>query len=278
MTSPPPGDAPPQPLPSTTIALLRDGADGLEVFTVTRNRNIQFASGALVFPGGKLEEADGDPALLERCAGRDGLTPRQVARRICGIRETFEEAGIFLARAEGSDDLLDGERTGQLVRRYRDDLLGGKITLSQMVAREKLVLACDAMIRFAHWITPAIFPKRFDTQFFMARAPARQLGSHDRVESVDSDWITPARALEDERARRRRIVFATRLILARLGESETVEAAIQAARSRPIPTVLPVVARTAGGLVFRIPEEAGYGVTEIVEREEAMVAGARKGH
>ncbi len=270
MASPRTEDSPVQPLPSTTIALLRDGAAGIEVFTVTRNRNIEFASGALVFPGGKLEDADGDPALLERCAGLGGLAPEQAALRVCGIRETFEEAGILLARAAGTEELLDGDRTAELARRYRDDLNAGQVTLREMAEREELVLALDALTRFAHWITPDIFPKRFSTQFFMARAPDRQLGSHDRVEGVDSDWITPAQALDDEREQRRRIVFATRLILGRLGESTTVAAALEAARTTPVYTVTPVVTRTEDGRVFRIPKEAGYGIEEIHERNGTL--------
>ncbi len=278
MASPPIDGPPAEPRLSTTIALLRDGDEGLEVFTVTRNRNIKFASGALVFPGGRLDEEDKDPALHAHCSGIEGLEPWQVALRICGIRETFEEAGIFLARAEGSVELLDGGRTDDLVGRYRDDLHDGKIGIGEIAGREKLVLACDTLVRFGHWITPEIFPKRFDTQFFMARAPASQLGDHDRIESVDSDWLTPTQALQDERDRTRRIVFATRVILGRMGESKNVDQAIQAARETPVYTVLPVVSPLeGGGRIFRIPIEAGYGITEIHESVDALVGVIPKG-
>ena len=41
-----------QPLPAATILLLRDGPGGLETFMVVRHHQIDFASGALVFPCG----------------------------------------------------------------------------------------------------------------------------------------------------------------------------------------------------------------------------------
>src|SRR5690606_18604027 len=83
---------------SATILLLRDGAQGLEVFMVVRHQQIDFASGALVFPGGKLAAGDRDPRAHARCDGVDGLPPDEIALRISAIREAFEESGILLAR------------------------------------------------------------------------------------------------------------------------------------------------------------------------------------
>ncbi|MBJ7252158.1 MAG: hypothetical protein JHC89_12360, partial [Acetobacteraceae bacterium] len=44
--------------PASSVMLLRDGPGGMEVFMVVRHRQIDFASGALVFPGGRVEAAD----------------------------------------------------------------------------------------------------------------------------------------------------------------------------------------------------------------------------
>jgi len=88
---------PPVPVPSATIMLLRDGDTGLEVFMVKRHHQIDFASGALVFPGGKLAAGDRDPALRALCDGAEALTDDELALRAGAIREAFEESGILLA-------------------------------------------------------------------------------------------------------------------------------------------------------------------------------------
>src|SRR3712207_7559589 len=85
--------------PAATVLLVRDGAAGLEVFMVVRHRDIAFAGGALVFPGGRVEEADAE------LAGGDPLG----AYRIAGIRETFEECGVLLARPPGEADMIRSE-------------------------------------------------------------------------------------------------------------------------------------------------------------------------
>ena len=101
---------------ASTILLLRDGAEELEVFMVVRHHQIDFASGALVFPGGSLDPDDSalaaDPT---RYADAPGLDATARAFRIAAIRETFEECGVLLARPRGSTALIDGARCAKLV-------------------------------------------------------------------------------------------------------------------------------------------------------------------
>ena len=244
---------------SATVLLLRDGDDGLEVLMVERHREIDFASGALVFPGGRLDPGDTDQEARALCTGVDALSDDEVGLRICGIRETFEEAGVLLAREIGQQDVLGGPRADQIRETYRSAVHAGEIELREVAAREGLRLACDQMVPFAHWITPAISPKRFDTMFYITEAPASQLASHDHIESVDSLWVTPAAALKEQAQGNRTIVFATRLNLAKLGESTTVAAATTNAQTSNIVTVEPTVDVAEGGRVFNVPAEAGYG-------------------
>ncbi|MDZ7825609.1 MAG: NUDIX hydrolase [Gammaproteobacteria bacterium] len=252
--------APSVPVPSGTIILLRDDAtEGLEIFMVVRHHQIDFASGALVFPGGKISPQDEDPALADRC---DGADPDPVMRavQIGAIREAFEEAGVLLARPAGSGDLVDGERLKTL-EHCRDELHGGQLGLAEFLEREDLRLACDRLTRFAHWVTPEMMPKRFDTHFFIARAPEDHVLAHDGHESVDSVWISPKRVLADARAGTRTVIFPTLRNVELLGESDTVEAATTAAQAREIVTVLPWVEQRDDGNWLRIPEEAGYQVS-----------------
>ena len=243
--------------------LLRDDRGVFEVFMVERHHQIDFASSALVFPGGKVDPADRDPALRARCAGCEGLDDETFAVRVAAVRETFEECGVLLARGRGETDLLLPEsRVRPLEARYRSDLLSRATTLGAIAGAHDLELALDSMVPFAHWITPAFMPKRFDTHFYLVPAPPDQVAAHDGEESVDSLWISPVQAIEDCRANRRRIIFPTLLNLIKLARSNSVAEAIERARSEPIVTVLPTVGRGANGPVIRIPVDAGYDVSE----------------
>jgi 8-oxo-dGTP pyrophosphatase MutT (NUDIX family) len=250
---------PPEPKPSATILLVRDGARGLEVFMVQRHHQIDFATGAMVFPGGKVDDADADPALAARCDGAASAALRPI--QIAAIRETFEECGVLLARPAGSGALVPGPRLALIEKRHRAALNAGECSLRDVVEREDLRLANDLLVPFAHWITPVFMPKRFDTHFYLVAAPPDQLAIHDGGESVDSLWTRPADAELERSAGRRTIIFPTFMQVKKLGRQDRVADAIAAARSAPVVTVLPRVEDHDGVKMMVIPAEAGYDVT-----------------
>ena len=259
-------DAPACPIPSATVLLLRDGVPGLEVFMVLRNTGIDFAGGALVYPGGKSDPADLTEDTAGYCDGVEGLDLVEIGNRVCGIRETFEEAGFLLAREKNSDTLVSGDRCLRLGAQYREAIHSGDLTMKDLAAQEDLRLACDLMVPFARWITPARSPKRFDTWFFLARAPEGQSGSHDQTESVDSLWITPDAALQGAADQTYNIVFATRCNLAKIGRRATVVEALETAHRNQIVPVEPDITILDDHRVsFKIPLEAGYGFDEEIE-------------
>ena len=250
--------------PAATILLLRDGADGVEVFMVVRHHQIDFAAGALVFPGGRVEEADhalsADSAL---CPNPDQVDPSAMAFRIAAIRETFEECGVLFARPAGGGDLISAEALLTVEARHRAALAQGTVSFSTVLAAHNLQAAPDCLAYFAHWITPNHQPKRYDTHFYLAAAPAAHLAVHDGSESVDSVWISPQQALAETRAGRFKLVFATEKNLEKIARFRTAAEALQSARTTPVVTVLPELLRTEGRRrVLRIPEEAGYGGSE----------------
>ncbi len=248
----------PVPVPAATILMLRDCAEGLEVFMVVRHHQIDFASGALVFPGGKV--ADGDDAVRDRCIDSESLDDVQFALQVAAIREAFEECGILLAGERGSSELISGERLATL-EHYQLPLSKGEMTIGEFLEKEDLVLHLDRLQHFSHWITPEMMPKRFDTHFYLAVAPADHLAVHDGHESVDSVWITPAQALEAAASGERTIIFPTRLNIEMLSQSNSVTQALEHARQRQIVTVTPWTEKREDGMYLCIPAEAGYRVS-----------------
>ena len=202
------------PRPASTILLLRDSAAKaeIEVFMMVRHYEIDFNSGALVFPGGSVDKGDkeiiANPALY---SGGEGLDEATLSFRIAAIRETFEESGILLARPQGSTALVDAKRAGEIEAASRADLCDGKISFMKVLTDNGMLLALDELMPYAHWITPEGMPKRFDTWFFLAAAPPEQAGAHDGKESTDSIWVSPREALEGGETGRFKLPFPTKI-------------------------------------------------------------------
>jgi 8-oxo-dGTP pyrophosphatase MutT (NUDIX family) len=249
-------------IPAATILLTRDGRDGVEVFMVVRHHQIDFVAGALVFTGGKVDPKDTHEHVRGLVDGVEGLDDVQMALRVAAIREAFEECGVLLARSQQTGAVIDGTRLASL-QGYRDALNKSELGIGDFLAREGLRLAADMLTPFAHWITPAMMPKRFDTHFYIAAAPDDHLAVHDGHESVDSVWIRPADALKEAEAGTKNVIFPTRMNVLKLGRYASVSEAIETARRTSVVTVIPELdKREDGKPILRIPVEADYGVTE----------------
>jgi 8-oxo-dGTP pyrophosphatase MutT (NUDIX family) len=233
------------PRPAATILVLRD--DPFEVLMVRRHGNGQFAS-ALVFPGGLVDPSDRDESWLPLIAGAEGVDTEERALVIAACRETFEESALLLARD-------DQDRTVGCTVADRSDFRA-------VVAASGGRLMFEELAHFGHWITPPGAPKRFDTHFFLAAAPAGQEAAADGSETLDFEWVQPHDLLARAKDGDLSILFPTRLNLKRLAESDSVASAMAAARARERFTVTPRVEKREGGIAVVIPAEAGYGETE----------------
>ncbi len=241
-------------MPAATILLVRD-TPTFEVLMVKRHQQIDFASGALVFPGGKTHAGDHDPAWEQRVIGWDATAPEKRALRIAAIREAYEEAGILLARHADGETFRGDERAGPA----RDDIAHDRRAFIDLVNELDVHLDLDALTVFARWITPNMMPKRFDTYFYVAAAPADQLAVCDGWETVDAEWIAPNEALRLAAAGERTVIFPTRMNLQLLAEASDALDAVVRASSRKLVPVEPKVTQTPDGPVLAIPPDAGYG-------------------
>ena len=251
------------PIPAATVISLRDTPTGMEVLMVQRTKKADFAGGALLFPGGKVDNSDYEVLKLDRCSLPNDVPDNQKALRVAGVREMFEEAGLLFVRDLGDTQVISKERAEVLKNIYRQDLLSQKITFHEIVEAEDLVVASDLLIPFAHWITPITGRKRFDTHFLVAQSPDGHIASHDGSETLDTVWIDPLTAITEAEEGKRRVVFPTRMNLKKVSESTTVASAIKLAKITPVVTVLPEVHDVDGGRHLKIPIEAGYGISEI---------------
>ena len=241
-------------VPAATVLLVRD-LPAFEVLMVKRHHQIDFASGALVFPGGKTHAADDNPEWTRYALGWTETPPDERALRIAAIREAYEEAGILLARHADGSSFCGEERAAAA----RAAIVENPGDFLKLVATLGLKLDLDALTVFSRWVTPSMMPKRFDTWFFLAAAPPDQLAVCDGWETVDAEWMEPREALRLGESGERTVIFPTRMNLQLLAEATTTIDAVARAQTRPRVTVEPKVAETPSGRVLVIPPDAGYG-------------------
>jgi 8-oxo-dGTP pyrophosphatase MutT (NUDIX family) len=263
------------PRDAATVILLRDRPEApYELFLMRRGRNQAFMGGAFVFPGGRLDQADTDPELAAGVGGFCAADAKRLLQEtdlpeatafglfVAAIRETFEEAGVLLARnVRGSAVDLSAPETAARFADYRLELHEGRLTLAELVRREGLLFAFDLMVPYSHWITPEIETRRFDTRFFLARLPKGQLPVHDRMELTESRWMSPAFALAEHAAGRIVLMPPTLKTIEELLTFSSTTQLFTAARSRRIRTILPDAFWTDDGFGIRLPYDSEYALT-----------------
>lgn len=244
---------------ASTVMLVRDGADGPEIFLQRRVGAMAFAAGMTVFPGGGVDPSDGtadiawagpEPAWW---AERFATTEARAKALVCAaVRETFEECGVLLAGPTA--DSVVSDTTGY--RDARGRLERRELSLATFLAEEKLVLRADLLRPWANWITPVIEPRRYDTRFFVAVLPEGQLADGATSEAAEVQWSTPAEALDRWRSGTDVLLPPTWAQLVALGEFGST-ADILAAR-RAIDPIMPVLADVDGKQVLSFPDNQRY--------------------
>jgi 8-oxo-dGTP pyrophosphatase MutT (NUDIX family) len=260
--------------PAATVLLVRDAdAGGVEVFMLRRTFNAAFASGMFVFPGGKVDDVDGVDEIAELCDGLTdahassllGIANGGLAYWVACIRECFEEAGVLLARHETTGDVVrfDDESTAQRFEVERENIHDGSVALLDLCKREGLRLTTDDIHYVSHWITPMGEKRRFDTRFFIARAPQAQEPLHDDGETIESFWISPQEAIERAHERDLMLMPPTKANIEFLLPFKTADEVLVAAAQVGMPqTILPKLKIDADGRVVGIamPGDPEYAV------------------
>ena len=264
--------------PAATVMLVRDGAEGIEVFMLRRTLSAAFARGQYVFPGGKVDDADHGEALEPVCDGHDdasasarlGVASGGLAWLVAAIRECFEEAGVLLARHRDREEIIafDDMAVAERFNRARHAIHAGERSLSDLCSDEGVLLLADRMHLVDHWVTPVGERRRFDTRFFLAAAPGSQEPLHDDKETIASLWVRPADALAMWRAGDLQMFPPTVASIEFLLPHSTVDAAMAAAEAVGVPpVVLPrIVLDDAGRVVgIRRPGDPDFDTTPLPE-------------
>ena len=234
--------------PAATVVVVRDGTAGLEVFMVRRHEGTAFMGGAHVFPGGRVDASDAAAddtwcdGIAHATAQLRSIPPHEAtAFHVAAARELFEEAGVLLARDRSGAFVPLAGADHERFRQARRAVHSSATSLRAVVHAEGLRLALDALILFAHWVTPPIDTRQFDTRFFMTRVPPHQTPAHDETETTHGAWVRPADAIAQSIAGEIVLPPPTWTTLRELERFASVDAALAWAARRRIVRRMPHV-------------------------------------
>lgn len=256
---------PAEPRHAATVILLRDGNQGPEVYLLRRAGSMAFAAGAFVFPGGSVDARDTDlgdeswvgtpPSQWAATLSSDEPTARAL---VCAaVRETFEESGVMLAGAD--EDSVVADTSGDDWESDRLALLDHSLSMAELLERRGLRLRADLLHGWAHWLTPEVEPKRFDTRFFVAALPAGQRtrdvgGEADRVA-----WMRPADAVAGSERGELMLMPPTLAALKDLSAYGSMQEALTAASQREVRRIMPkLILDEHDKLHFLLPDNPAY--------------------
>jgi 8-oxo-dGTP pyrophosphatase MutT (NUDIX family) len=225
-----------------------DSAHGICVYMTRRSARSRFVPDAYVFPGGAVDPEDREVAGAGAIHGTAGAIAPELAA--AALRELFEEAGILFARdATGALAATEPD----MLRALREERAAGT-RFDALLARHGFVPDASALFYYSNWITPVTEPRRFDTHFFIARAPEGQIAAADAVEVHDGTWIAPVDALARGDRGEMTIIFPTRKHLERLAAFDDVDALLEHARARSVAPVMPIE-RPDGTFAFAVDND-----------------------
>jgi 8-oxo-dGTP pyrophosphatase MutT (NUDIX family) len=249
-----------EPRQAATVLILRDGATGLEVYLLRRTKGMPFAGGMTAYPGGGVDPRDGDtetawagpsPAQWAAAFGCDERTAREL---VCAaVRETFEEAGVLLAGDPDGGNVVS-DVSGDDWEEQRQALLRRDLSLAELLAGRGLALRSHLLRPFAHWITPPVEPRRYDTKFFVAALPVGQEARHVSGEADEADWLTPSAALAELAAGTRPMLPPTSHTLGQLETFPDVAAALAGSPPEPLHPISPRFEETPEGRWAVLPD------------------------
>lgn len=246
-----------QPIPAATLILVRE-RDGSapEILMVERAAGMAFAGGAMVFPGGRIDEAD-------RTLAADLGLGEQGAAAVASIRETIEETAVPAALAPLPD--------AALAEKLQQALVDGE-DFGSCLRRAGLRIEADQLSPFARWVPKFHAVRRFDTLFFLAQQPPGDWQPRAIAgENSSAFWISAAEALQRDRSGQARLIFPTRRNLERLARHSGFAEMVADARAYPLTPITPWVEEHGGEKFITIPSDLGYPVTR--ERLEGLWRG-----
>ena len=233
-------------IPAATLVVMRERANDVpELLMVERTARMAFAGGAMVFPGGRIDEDDVESGAT--------FAEADAPARIAAIRETLEESGIAVGI---------GPDIGEDLAATLQAALHEGARFSTLLAANGLALRLDALTPFARW-KPAFHQARiFDTLFFLAEAPHGDWHPRPQAGECEAvEWLSAAEVLDRIRRGKASAIFPTLRNLERLAQFGSIAAARADARAHPIETITPWIAEHNGEPHLVIPEGLGYPVT-----------------
>jgi 8-oxo-dGTP pyrophosphatase MutT (NUDIX family) len=205
--------------PAATVVVLRPLDEAFEVLLVRRHDRVAFMAGAFVFPGGRVDAADRVPST--------GATSPAESSRFPDLSPDEEIA-------------------------YR------RAAARELQEEAAVSIDAAALVPFAHWVTPEIEIRRYDTRFFLTVLPEGQQARHDDCETTEIAWLTPADALARCLGGQIMLPPPTWTTLRQLERHPTLAAALVWARTTPLVRIQPNFLREGSTSMLTLPGDPSF--------------------
>lgn len=233
---------------AATVVLLRDGASGVEAWLLTRVREMAFAAGMSVFPGGRVDAADADlpfaPGAAADVARRYGCADSEALALLgAAVRETFEETGVLLSTPAAD---LSGARS---------DVEEGRVSFGDLLRANGLEVDADALRPWSRWITPkGETARRYDTRFFVAALPDGAHAQDATTESSTAGWVPVTEAVAQAQRGERRLMPPTIVTLASVAPFDSVADVLAASPERDLAAISPAISIEGERVIASLPD------------------------
>jgi 8-oxo-dGTP pyrophosphatase MutT (NUDIX family) len=213
---------------ATVVLTRRNDAGGFKVLLTRRPEQMRFLGGFYVFPGGTVHESDYAPEALARCRGISGdqasalldgshSPALALGHWVAVVRELFEEVGVLLCETQAGQPMhVTDETTKQRLEQKRRAIVARQMDIGSLLESEDLYCDLSRAVYFDHWVTPDIYPMRFDTRFYLAAMPPHQRPLTCSEEVTDAVWLTPGEALSRNHRRDFPLIPPTTTVLQNL--------------------------------------------------------------
>jgi len=123
----------------------------------------------------------------------------------------------------------------------------------ELMEEANVAIAPADLAPMAHWVTPEIEIRRYDTRFFVARMPAGQDPRHDDGEMTALEWMSPKAAIARFERRELLLPPPTWTTIRQLEKLASIEAVFAWARQRKVVRVMPGFIKTGTVTMLTLP-------------------------
>ena len=134
-----------------------------------------------------------------------------------------------------------------------DDEAFRRAAVRELREEANVAITVGDLYPFAHWVTPEIETRRYDTRFFVARMPDGQIAKHDESETTALEWLSPREAIARFERKELLLPPPTWTSIRQLAVRTSIDDVLEWTRDRKIARIMPGFRKTESEFMLMLP-------------------------